>query len=271
MALRVDYEGSNDVGVFCTLTNSYCLVGIGGTQNFYSTVEAELADVIPVVHTSISSTRIVGRVTVGNRHGLLVPNGTTDQELQHLRNSLPDEVKVRRVDERLSALGNVIACNDHVAIVHAEISQETEEALVDALKVEVFRVSLGQNALVGSYSALSSQGCLVAARTPPETQRELAALLQVPVVAGTVNRGSELIGAGMCVNDWVAFCGEETRTSSHSGSSGICRSFFTLIFAVPGLDTTSTELSVVESIFKLGDHGQPAAISTQLRDTLIES
>ncbi|KAK5986231.1 Eukaryotic translation initiation factor 6 [Trichostrongylus colubriformis] len=244
MALRVDYEGSNDVGVFCTLTNSYCLVGIGGTQNFYSTVEAELAEVIPVVHTSITSTRIVGRVTVGNRHGLLVPNGTTDQELQHLRNSLPDQVKIRRVDERLSALGNVIACNDHVAIVHAEISQETEEALVDTLKTEVFRVSLGQNALVGSYCALSSQGCLVAARTPPETQRELAALLQVPVVAGTVNRGSELIGAGICVNDWVAFC---------------------------GLDTTSTELSVVESIFKLGDHGQPTAISTQLRDTLIES
>ncbi|CAB3407643.1 unnamed protein product [Caenorhabditis bovis] len=244
MALRVDYEGSNDVGVFCTLTNSYCLVGIGGTQNFYSILEAELADVIPVVHTSIASLRIVGRVTVGNRKGLLVPNSTTDQELQHLRNSLPDEVKIRRVDERLSALGNVIACNDHVAIVHAEISQETEQALIDVLGVEVFRVSLAQNALVGSYCALSSQGCLVAARTPPETQRELAALLQIPVVAGTVNRGSEMIGAGMVVNDWVAFC---------------------------GLDSTSTELSVVESIFKLGEQGAPTSISNQLRDTLIES
>ncbi|CAI5438177.1 unnamed protein product [Caenorhabditis angaria] len=244
MALRVDYEGSNDVGVFCTLTNSYCLVGVGGTQNFYSILEAELSDIIPVVHTSIASTRIVGRVTVGNRRGLLVPNSTTDQELQHLRNSLPDEVKIRRVDERLSALGNVIACNDHVAIVHAEISQETEQALVEVLGVEVFRVSLAQNALVGSYCALSSQGCLVAARTPPETQRELAALLQIPVVAGTVNRGSELIGAGMVVNDWVAFC---------------------------GLDSTSTELSVVESIFKLGEQGAPTSISNQLRDTLIES
>ncbi|PIC54266.1 hypothetical protein B9Z55_003585 [Caenorhabditis nigoni] len=216
MALRVDYEGSNDVGVFCTLTNSYCLVGIGGTQNFYSTLEAELSDLIPVVHTSINSTRIVGRLTVGNRHGLLVPNATTDQELQHLRNSLPDEVAIRRVDERLSALGNVIACNDHVAIVHAEISAETEQALVEVLKVEVFRVSLAQNSLVGSYCALSSNGCLVAARTPPETQRELAALLQIPVVAGTVNRGSELIGAGMVVNDWVAFCGLDSTSTEFS-------------------------------------------------------
>ena len=61
--------------------------------------------------------RIVGRMTVGNRHGLLVPNSTTDQELQQIRNSLPDSVKIQRVEERLSALGNVIACNDYVALV----------------------------------------------------------------------------------------------------------------------------------------------------------
>ena len=47
-------------------------------------------------------------MTVGNRHGLLVPSGTTDQELQQIRNSLPDTVKIQRVEERLSALGNVI-------------------------------------------------------------------------------------------------------------------------------------------------------------------
>ena len=56
----------------------------------------------------------------GNRHGLLVPSTTTDQELQHLRNSLPDAVAIQRVEERLSALGNVIACNDYVALVHPE-------------------------------------------------------------------------------------------------------------------------------------------------------
>jgi len=35
MALRVQFEASNDVGVFCNLTNAYCLVGIGSSENFY--------------------------------------------------------------------------------------------------------------------------------------------------------------------------------------------------------------------------------------------
>jgi translation initiation factor 6 len=59
----------------------------------------------------------------GNKNGLLVPNSTTDTELQHLRNSLPDTVNVQRVEERLSALGNVVACNDYVALVHPDLDR----------------------------------------------------------------------------------------------------------------------------------------------------
>jgi len=98
MALRANFENSNEVGVFSKLTNKYCLVGIGANENFYrfvlkmdkysplngnySTFEAELSDVMPVVHTSINGCRIVGRLTAGNRKGLLCPINTTDNELQ---------------------------------------------------------------------------------------------------------------------------------------------------------------------------------------------
>jgi translation initiation factor 6 len=50
--------------------------------------------------------------------------------LQHLRNTLPDTVKIQRIEERLSALGNVICCNDHVALIHPDLERETEEMYV---------------------------------------------------------------------------------------------------------------------------------------------
>lgn len=133
MCSRVQFEHSNEVGVFAKLTNRYCLVGVGGSENFYSAFEAELGGHIPIVHTSIAGTRIIGRMCAGNKNGLVVPMSTTDQELLHLRNSLPEGVVIQRVEERLSALGNVIACNDHVAFVHTDLDRETEEIVADVL------------------------------------------------------------------------------------------------------------------------------------------
>ena len=69
------FENSSDIGVFAKLTNSYCLCAIQGSTNFYSTFESELGDVIPIVHTSIGGTRIIGRLTAGaNMHW--IPNPT---------------------------------------------------------------------------------------------------------------------------------------------------------------------------------------------------
>ena len=96
MATRTQFENSNEVGVFAKLTNAYAMIAIGGSENFYSVFEAELADHIPVFRArclicctsraqpcdarrSIAGCRIVGRLCVGNSKGLLLPNSTTDQ------------------------------------------------------------------------------------------------------------------------------------------------------------------------------------------------
>lgn len=130
-----------------------------------------------------------------------------------------------------------------MALIHTDIDRDTEDMIADVLGVEVFRQTVAGNALVGSYCKITNQGGLVHPRTTVEDLEELSSLLQVPLVAGTINRGSDVIGAGMVVNDWSAFC---------------------------GMDTTSTEISVVEGIFKLGG-ANASRIAKDMRSSLIDT
>ena len=243
MVTRIQFENSNDIGVFAKLTSSYCLVSNSGSENFYSVFEADLGTNVPVIHTSIAGTRIVGRLTAGNKNGLLVPSTTTDLELQYLRNSLPEDVAIKRVEERLSALGNCISCNDYIAIVHPDLDKETEEIIQDVLKVEVFRTTVAKNVLVGSYCVVNNNGGLVHPMTSTSELDELSNLFQIPIGAGTINRGGDLIAAGCVVNDWTGFV---------------------------GMDTTAAELMIFEGIFKL-TQSTGSGLSSKLKDVKLES
>ena len=168
-------------------------------------------------------------MTAGNKNGLLVPTSTTDDEIDAIKKYLPNGVKIAKVDEKLSALGNCIACNDKVALIHPDLDKTTEDIIAEFLDVEVYRTTIAGNPLVGTYCVLTNNGGLTHPMCGVAELDELSTLLQIPLCAGTVNRGIDVIGSGMVANDFTAFC---------------------------GMETTATELSVIDAIFKLGDKNE---------------
>lgn len=60
------------------------------------------------------------------------------------------------MEERLSALGNCIVCNDYVALVHPDLDRETEEIIQDVLQVVV----------LGVLSFIDSKSCTAGRSIP---------------------------------------------------------------------------------------------------------
>ena len=78
---------------------------------------------------------------------------------------------------------------------------------------------------------------------PDDALEELSNMLDLPLCAGSINRGCTTIGAGMAVNDYTALC---------------------------GYASTASELSVIEGVFNLDDACK-FGYEFQIRTDLIEA
>lgn len=207
MHFTLDFEGNCEIGAFVRMTNKYIIVGRSknpGLLNFFQ----ENFD-CPIVETTINTIRTVGSQCAGNSKALILPDTCTDQELQHIRNSLPPSVKVVRIIEKLNCLGNIILCNDHVCLATSELEDETIQILEEVLEVPVYRHTIGQESLVGTYAVINNQGMLTGPNVTAAQLKELSQIMGLRVIAGTANGGDCAVGASMVANDWVFITGSK--------------------------------------------------------------
>ena len=176
---------------------------------------------------------MVGTMTCGNSKGLLVPHTTTEHELEHIKRKLPKDIKVEKINDVFTALGNCIACNDSVALIHPEMSEDTEKIIAETLQVTVIRSTIAGNPLVGTYCHISNNAMLVHPSCGLSGIQRLVDLTKVPVCSGTINKGEGYVGSGLVANDSCAFVGQIS---------------------------TATEISIIDALFRFNETKDDNAI-----------
>ena len=203
-----DIFGDPNVGIFSYANDTVAVLPAGISPNkirsFHDTLQVESCSI------GIAESRLVGIYMTGNSNAVLVPYITTKDEIKQLR-SLGAHVEV--IKENRTALGNIILCNDHGAIIDPRLKHNTVKVLEEALNVPVRASTIGGLPHVGALATASNKGVLAHPLVSESESRIISSVLGVPVSKGTVNSGIPYPKAGLVVNSHGAIVGSHTLGS----------------------------------------------------------
>lgn len=159
------------------------------------------------IETRINGTDLVGLFLAGNSNGVLVPDSTTERELEML-----DEAGLNYtvIESNENVFGNLVAANDRGAIISPKL-EEFKEKIEEALEVPVKVASIAEIPNPGACIVANNKG-VVLHRDASEDDAELVKkVLQVEDVdIGTVNMGSPYVSSGTVIACEEILIGMET-------------------------------------------------------------
>jgi len=113
---------------------------------------------VPAYTVRICGTSLVGVFCAGNNNCLLVPKIAFPEEVEYLT-SLGINVKV--IPSKLTALGNLVLCNDTGCLVSSDFGADTKKEIRQALHVPLHPGSIAGLTVVGSSAVATNNGCLI--------------------------------------------------------------------------------------------------------------
>jgi len=135
MYCPVDSIKTQDIGLYCLLTNTYCLCSPFLSKPVKRFLKSHFKERDQnLLATSLGGTQLIGRLAIGtlmaypligNSRGLVLSQICTDEEESYIRGSLPQEIQISKISESI-ALGNAIVCNDRIALVSEGMSLSME-------------------------------------------------------------------------------------------------------------------------------------------------
>lgn len=199
------YNRNPNIGVFAAANDSIAVLPKTCSRSFCSSVESTLG--VEVVKTNICGTSLIGVMGAMNNNGFLLSKHAEKREVRAL-GGVGLEVGV--IEDKHTALGNLVILNDRAAVVSELFSKNAVKTMEDVLDCEVFSRNLHGFKTVGSLGIATNQGSLVHPLLEEDELDWMEEVLRVDVDLGTVNRGVGFIKTGLIVNKNGALVGDQT-------------------------------------------------------------
>ena len=208
MVIHLDsVSGSAEVGLFGLATDKFLLVSKMVSPRKAKSFEKILG--VKATYASVMGSILISPFIAGNSNGIILSSLTLDEELQKIREAIPD-IRVHVLNSRITAVGNLILCNDRGAVVSTVFSRQEVQAIRDTLDVEVHQTNIASKTYVGSIATVTNVGALVCIEANDDELKLLSELLHVPTFIGTVNDGVKFVRSGILANSRGAIVGSRT-------------------------------------------------------------
>jgi translation initiation factor 6 len=205
--IYADIFGSPNIGVYCFACEGFAVVPASTPPGKKKRISECLN--VDVYEVNIAGSNLLGVMLAGNSNGLALPHTAMDHEIEDLRRRI--DINIQTLDERKTALGNLILANDKGAVVDPTFTDKTVNTLRDLLQVEVVRCSIAGLPYVGSLGVATNKGVITHPMIKSEEQKVIGEVLKVKVEPCTVNGGVPYVKSGLLATSHGAVAGPLTQ------------------------------------------------------------
>jgi translation initiation factor 6 len=204
-----DIYRSANIGIFLRANEKFCLVPTGLPK----TKDDKIAEMLGVktIPASIAGSRLLGPLSVANSKGIILSRLSDDHEVKQLSESTGQNIL--RLESRFTSVGNLIAANDHGAVVSDVFSEESAKELEKALEVPVRKMRIGSYIQVGAMISVTNAGAIVHPIASENELKIIGETLGFEPEPGTINGGVPFVSSGMVGNTKGVLVGTLTRGS----------------------------------------------------------
>jgi translation initiation factor 6 len=205
MLRRINITGNPNLGVYISVTDQIAIVPF----NFPDIMEDSIKEAleIDVIRTTISGSNLCGALSCGNSKGIVVSPYILDKEIDLMEEA---GLKVTKIPDKYTAIGNIMAMNDNGAIVSPLLSQKSIDIIEDSLDIRVERSEIAKFNIIGSLITVTNKGALIHRETSKSELKFVENVFKVEADIGTVGQGINLVGACSIANSYGAIVPENT-------------------------------------------------------------